>query len=348
MSIRPSACILLLVSSVCAAQESERSPQPAPAIVVNGVEVNAGPFSSTLEAFWKAFNPGRENVRWPLYAYDISQLGYDFCQEHGEKLSASGAAFVGPVSSGLTDRSPRYTGIQITDTSWFVGACTELLNRQENFERVLDDYLFSIEGFGEHLHGGRLARIEVDSPPESHDSAGTDNVGCVRQITSGILSDASVSEHEGLWWIGRSGNSEHDPIALTWSTNTNSVHRTITEMIESLSEGAEMWQFTPRDPEQLGGHFLISFNASSRPLNPDSSITSLWNGGDIEWEGMSGDDYYRNGHFDMWYFPPFCGASVDDSWYLVSKFRLGFDRDLGFRARLVPLRPAAMDAAFQR
>ena len=344
MKIRPSACILLLVSSVCAAQESERNPQSAPAVVVNGVEVDTGPFSTMLEAFSKAFNPGQENVRWPLYAYDIGQLGNEFCQEHGEKLSASGAAFVGPVSSGLIDRSPRYTGIQITDTSWFVGACTELLNRQENFERVLDDYLFSIEGFGEHLHGGRLARIVVDSPPESYVFAGTYDVRCVRQIKSGTLSDASVSGHEGLWWASRSGNSEHDPVVLTWGTATDPVHRTITEMIESLSQNTEMWQFTPRDPEQFGGHFLISFNASSRPLDLDSSFTSIWNNGDIEWEGMSSDDYYRNGRFDMWYFPPFCGASVEDSWYLVSKYRLGFDRDLGFRARLVPLRPAAMDA----
>ena len=118
-------------------------------------------------------------------------------------------------------------------------------------------------------------------------------------------------------------------------------------MIESLSEGTEMWQFTPRDPGQFGGHFLISFNASAGHSDGDSAST-LWNGGDIEWEGMSGADYYRNGSFDMWYFPPFCGAAVDDAWYLVSRYRLGFDRDLGFRARLVPLKPAAVNAALQR
>ena len=137
----PSACIEPLH---CPGAGADR--HPAPAIVVNGVQVDAGPFSSTLEAFSKAFNPGQDNVRWPLYAYDIGQLKTNFCKKHGEKLSASGAAFVGPVSSGLIDSSPRYTGIQITDTSWFVAACTELMERQENFEQVLDGYLDDIEG----------------------------------------------------------------------------------------------------------------------------------------------------------------------------------------------------------
>ena len=349
MRIRLSAWILLLLPILCVAQDREQGHHAAPAIVVNGVEVNAGPFSPMLEAFWNAFNPGEEIVRWPLYAYDIRQLGYDFCQEHGEKLSASDAAFVGPVSSGLIDRSPRYTGIQITDTSWFIGACTELLNRQENFERVLDDYLFSIEGFGEHLHGGRLTRIVVDPSPKSYDFADTDDFRCVKQIKSGTLSDATF-EHEGLWWAGRSGNSEHDPIALTWSTAVDSVHRTITEMIESLSENMEMWQFIPRDPGQFGGHFLVSFNTSrtsSEDPNEDNS-TSSWNGGDIEWEQMSGDGYYQDGSFDMWYSPPFCGPRVGDAWYLVSKYRLGFGRDLEFRAELFPLRPAAVTTSLDR
>ena len=186
MKIRPSACTLFLVSSLCVAQEWEQSYHSAPAIVVNGVEVEAGPFSPMLEAFSKAFNPGQDNVRWPLYGYSIGQLESNFCAEHGERLSAGGAAFVGPASSGLMDRSPRYTGIQITDLSWFIRACIELVNRQENFERVLDEYLDSIEGFGEYLNGGRLERINSSSASQVPSGSGGDaDVACVRQLSSG-------------------------------------------------------------------------------------------------------------------------------------------------------------------
>ena len=355
MRIRPSACVLLLVSSFCVAQEREQSHHSAPAIIVNGVQVTAGPFASMLEAFSKAFNPGQDNVSWPLYAYSIEQLGNDFCWEHGEKLSASAAAFVSPVSSGLIDRSPRYTGIQITDTSSFIDACMDLLERPKDFEQGLNDYLSKIEGFGKYLRDGRLEKLDLNKSLRVADA-------CVRHLKLGTLSDASAGGHTELRLDGQAENTEQysveltwsmdtGSVELTWSTATDSAQRTITEMIESLNPGTEMWQFTPRDPGQFGGHFLISFNAPQEDSSRDRSFPSpsLWHGGDIEWEGMSGDDYYRKGSFDMWYLPPFCGEAADGAWYLVSKYRLGFDRDLGFRAWLAPvlLRPEAMNAARQ-
>lgn len=349
MRIRSSACVLLFVSSLCVAQEWEQSRHSAPAIIVNGVKVTAGPFAPMLEAFSKAFNPRQDNVRWPLYAYDIGQLEDNFCQEHGEKLSGSAAAFVGPVSSGLIDRSPRYTGIQITDASWFIGACMELVERQENFEQVLNGYLRNVEGFGEYLRDGRLEKIDFGNISKSHGAANdnSNSFACVRQLESGTLSDTSVGGQTELSWDRQVASAEQDSVRLTWSTAADPTQKTIAEMIESLDHGAEVWQFTPRDPGQIGGHFLISFNALQGHLPKDDPSTSLWNDGDIEWEEMSGDDYYRNGSFDMWYFPPFCGEAADDAWYLVSKYRLGFDRDLGFRAKLTPLRPAAVNAARQ-
>ena len=163
--IRLSVCILLLAPSLCVAQDREDNHRSAPAIVVNGEQVSAGPFWSMLEAFSKAFDPGQDNVRWPLYAYDLTSLGLVFCVGHAPELSGS-----------------------------------------------------------------------------------------------------------------------------------------------------------------------------------ESSRTSLWNEGDIKWEDMSGDAFYQTGNFDMWYLPPFCGANSDNPWYLVSRYRLGFDRDLEFRTRLAPLRPATESA----
>ena len=379
MGIRLSACILLLLPSLCIAQDWDQDRHATPAIVVNGLEVKTSPFSPMLEVFSKAFNPGQDNVSWPLYAYQVSSevssevpssLGVDFCEEHGQRLAASGAAFVGPVSSGLIQKSPRsrYTGIQTTDSTWFIDACRKLVNERQRFEEVLDNYLEDIEGVGAYLHGGQLDKLSLSQNSDSVVNPDNDNSDkCVRQIGSGTLStrtrvdgvrsgDTSAGGHEVLWWTDPVENTGHESVELKWSTiaeSTESVKKTIAQMAKNLSKGTEMWKFTPRDPGQFGGHFLISFNASSENSSSensrrDASYTS-WNGGDIEWEQMSGDRYYQDGSFDMWYFPPFCGprTSDSDSWYMVSKYRLGFDRPLGFRARLFPLKPAAMNAALQ-
>ena len=87
--IRLSVCILLLAPSLCVAQDREDNHRSAPAIVVNGEQVSAGPFWSMLEAFSKAFDPGQDNVRWPLYAYDLTSLGLVFCAGHTPELSGS-------------------------------------------------------------------------------------------------------------------------------------------------------------------------------------------------------------------------------------------------------------------
>lgn len=360
MKLRLSVCILLLAPSLCVAQERAESHRSAPAIVVNGEQVSAGPFWSMLEAFSKAFDPGQHNVRWPLYAYDVTPLGLEFCREHAPELSASGAAFVGHVSSGLIDASPRYMGIQITDTAWFLDTCRRLIERQDDFEQVLDDYLDGIEGFGEYLHDGRLQRIDSASIPDGVSYNRDD--ACVRRVRFGTLDsgaqgnvatfgNADSGMHGGLLrWTGRVDNAQQGPVRLNWGAAADSA-RSINEMIRSLADGTPTWQFTPRDPGQFGGRFLITYNhdaSSTMQSGGGISGTSLWNGEGIEWEEMSGDADYWNGNFDMWYLPPFCGANSDEPWYLVSRYRLGFDRDLGFRARLAPLRPAAVAAVHQQ
>ena len=164
--------------------------------------------------------------------------------------------------------------------------------------------LRNVEGFGEYLRDGRLEKLHFDDISESHGVANdnSNSFACVRQLESGTLSDTSVGGQTELSWDRQVASAEQDSVRLTWSTAADPAQKTIAEMIESLDHGAEVWQFTPRDPGQIGGHFLISSNALQGHLPKDDPSTSLWNDGDIEWEEMSGGDYYRNGSFDMWYF----------------------------------------------
>ncbi len=350
--------ILFIAPGLCLAQQ-QTNDHSVPAIVVNVTDVNAGIMSSVLEGFSKAFNPWQDNVNWPLYAYDVRSLGLNFCEQHGQKLSDSGVAFVGRVSGDLIGKSPRYLGIQATDISWTLDTCKKLIEPQDsfNFMRRLDDYIGNIEDSHEYLHSGRLEKIHLSA--KLQDVASTGNFACIRHLKSGILTrDQEPMEDpsgervsvktgsmfaipsEGLQWTGRVGNAEHSPVKLIWSKGSYSV-RSINDMIDSLSRDMEeIWQFTPNDPGQIGGHFLITYNnKSQRHQDRNRSVTSLWNDDDIEWEEMSGGaNDYGIGSFDMWYLPPFCGKSGEDPWYLVSKYMLGFDREQEFRGRIVSLK----------
>ncbi len=323
------------------------------AIIVNVTNVNAGLLSSVMEGISKAFDPHEVNTNWPLYAYDVRLLGFDFCEEHGRAFTHRGVAFVGRVSGDLIGKSPRHLGIKTTDISRTLDTCKTLMEPQNSFDfmRRLDNHIGNIEDSHEYLHSGRLEKIHLSA--KLQDVAGTGNSPCIKHLKSGILTQGqkltedpsggtSVGKNRfntntrhlpgGLQWTGRIGNAEHSSVKLIWSEGSHSV-RSINDMIDSLSRDMEeMWQFTPNDPGQIGGHFLITYNKSQRHQDGNRSVTSLWNNNDIEWEEMSGDaNDYGTGSFDMWYLPPFCGKSGEDPWYLVSRYRLGFDRELGFR-----------------
>ena len=343
MKILLSVCMLLFALSVGADQplavreHSERTD----GYFVQGTEIRSGPVTTMLEAFSQVFNPWQNNANWPMHAYDLTALGPNFCATYGRVLSVRDLALVGRVAGGLLDNSQRYIGIQTFDDSQFDDICRQVTNPIERsmFIDVLNGYLNNVEGFGKNVNRGRLERINPsmalikDSP--------TTNETCIRRLYSGALSSMHVDGHDNedkeLRWSGSVGEPENSSVVLIWDAVSDQ-SKSVRGMVESLRKDTDMWQFIPRNPEQIGGSFLVTYNGLSNQRRIGDTGTSLWNNGDIEWEGMLKVEADNAGSFGMWYQPPFCGVSDDDPWYLISDRKLEVDADERFRARIAPLR----------
>ena len=345
-------CILLLAANSGIAQPSTGGDDSGTkaGIFVHGTKVRTGPVASMLEAFSNAFNPWQDNTHWPLHAYSVDGLTSGFCESFSRTSLARGAAFVGRVAGALHDSAPRYMGIQIDNASGFRYICRQVTESPSGFADVLNDYIFGIEGVGTSLHRGRLKHLG-QSTVVIEDSQ-TVRETCVRQVTSGSLSlvtesdrlrfaDSFGGEGNEIRWIGSNERSEESLVELVWLEGS-AQSTSVWDLVEGLGNGRELWQFVPRESERIGGRFVVSYDSSSREIEVDDSITSLWNNGDIEWEGMPS---VAQDEFEMWYIPPFCGVSSDEPWYLVSDERPGIDLDERFRARIVPLSPVARAVA---
>ena len=333
MNLLISLGILLLVPNIGAAQT-----------VVRGTEANFGPVASMLEAFSKAFNPRQDNARWPLYAYDVDEPTLDLCGSYGHVLSAHGPAFVTRVSSDLLDGPPRYMGIQIGDEPEFRSICGQITRDRDAFKHRLDAFLGEIEGFGQILRPGHLARLVPQFEWNGTDAA------CARALNAGVLSSMtdhprtppshdSDREGEGFQWIGHIAESEHSSIEMRWSPVANAATRSVVDMFNSLSNGGNVWQFIPHDPERIGGSFLITHDDQSHRAEADTPVTGMWNSHDIEWEAMPTAPSGESRPFTMWYMSPFCGVDDNEPWYIVSNRKFRIDGDWGFRTTLMPFRP---------
>ena len=332
MNLLISLGILLLAPSIGAAQT-----------VVRGTEANIGPVASMLEAFSRAFNPRQDNARWPLYAYDVDEPTLGLCGSYSHGLSAHGPAFVTRVSSGLLDGSPRYMGIQIGDEHEFQNICEQITMNRDVFKHRLDDFLGEIEGFGETLHHGRLARLVPQMQWNGTDAA------CVRALNAGVLSSMtdhprtlpshdSDRESEGFRWIGQIAETEQSSIEMRWSPVANAATRSVTDVFNNLSNGGNVWQFIPHDPERIGGSFLITPDDQPHRAEADTPVTGMWNSHDIEWDAMPTVPSDGSRPFTMWYMSPFCGVDDNEPWYVVSNRRFRIDGDWEFRTTLMPFR----------
>ena len=355
MRVLITVCILFLGANSCNAQPSAGSDDNGTraGIFVYGTEVRSGPVAAMLEAFSNAFNPWQDNTHWPLYAYSVDGLGGGACESFSRTSLARGSGFVGRVTGALLDGAPRYMGIQIGDSPGFRYICRQVTRNPIGFADVLNNYIFGIEGVGISVHGGRLEHLDRSTIVVEDSTVGREE--CVRRVTSGNLSLATESdrlsmtamfdgEGDSIRWIASNAQPDQSPVMVTWVDSSDQLI-SVSDLVGGIQRGRELWQFVPREPERIGGSFVVSYDNSSGQIEIDDSLASLWNHGDIEWEGMPSVVQNEVGSFEMWYIPPFCGVSGDEPWYLVSDERLGIDARETFRTRIVPLNSTARAVA---